>query len=78
MWTSEVWVWQMCVCEGDTRARVRRMVGHASTWPACHQGHLDVAKYLCERGGERLLMLTMNVSAVHMLCLASQLGFCNH
>ncbi len=29
-----------------------------------------MVKYLCERGGERLLMLTDNVSALHMLCVA--------
>ncbi len=34
---------------------------------------MDVAKYLCERGGERLLMLTNNVSAVHMLCVACRM-----
>ncbi len=31
---------------------------------ACQEGHLDVAKYLCEVGGERLLTLTANVSTV--------------
>jgi hypothetical protein len=29
-----------------------------------------VVKYLCERGGERLLMLTDNVSVLHMLCVS--------
>ncbi len=31
---------------------------------AFQEGHVDVAKYLCEVGGERLLTLTSNVSAV--------------
>jgi hypothetical protein len=29
---------------------------------ACHAGHLDMVKYLCERGGEKLLMLMSKVS----------------
>jgi hypothetical protein len=29
---------------------------------ASQNGHLEVVRYLCERGGEKLLMMTENVS----------------
>ncbi len=31
---------------------------------ACQEGHLEVAQYLCERGGKELLMLRNNVSHI--------------
>jgi hypothetical protein len=53
--------------------RVRAQNGASCLLIACQRGLLDVAKYLCERGGERLLMLTTDVSVVHMLCVACRM-----
>ena len=52
------------VCEGVTSVRSCVQNGWSCLFIASHNGHLDVAKYLCEVGGERLLTLTDNVSAV--------------
>ena len=47
----------MCVCVG-----VDVQNGASCLLAASQDGHLEVVKYLCERGGERLLMLTNQVS----------------
>jgi hypothetical protein len=36
--------------------------GESCLYAACEMGHLEVVKFLCERGGEALLMLTRIVS----------------
>jgi hypothetical protein len=36
--------------------------GYRSLCAACESGHLLTARYLCNRGGEELLMLTQKVS----------------
>ena len=36
--------------------------GESCFHSACQEGHLEVAQYLCERGGKELLMLTRYVS----------------
>ena len=60
----------------------REQIGHTCLHTACKNGHVDVAKYLCERGGERLLMLTMNVSHCLLACTcffeAYVCQVCNH
>jgi hypothetical protein len=40
--------------------------GRSCLYIASKQRQLDVAKYLCEVGGERLLTLASNVSAVSL------------
>ena len=40
---------------------------------ASHKGHVDVVKYLCAQGGEKLLMLTSDVSVC--FCMGMQVRF---
>jgi hypothetical protein len=53
---------RLCGCVMSVRACVQD--GWSCLLIASEKGHLDVAKYLCEVGGERLLTLTQNVSAL--------------
>jgi hypothetical protein len=44
---------------------------------ACEKGRLDVVEYLCERGGEALLMLQDKVCVCHLSCTDYRLlAFC--
>ena len=56
MWGTRVYAIVMCACVQD---------GWSCLLIASVNGHSEVVKYLCERGGERLLMLTPNVSEVY-------------
>ena len=53
-----------------TVRRVRVQNNASCLYIACQEGHLDVVKYLCERGGEKLLMLTTMVS--ELVCVGVQ------
>ena len=48
---------EMCVC-----VCVCVQNGWSCLHVASHKGHVDVVKYLCAQGGEKLLMLTSDVS----------------
>ena len=46
--------------------------GESCLYAACEGGHLKVVEYLCELGGEKLLMQTNEVSE-HGVCMYAQL-----
>ncbi len=45
---------------------------------ACENGHVGVVKYLCEQGGEELLMLTDKVRLYTMLKVQIRLSICSY
>ena len=61
-------VTQSCACLQD---------GWSCLHVACEKGHVDVAKLLCEVGGEQLLMLTDNVrlECCSVVCCGCKHGF---
>ena len=54
--------------------------GRSCLHKACKAGSLEVVKYLCERGGEKLLMLTSNVrsSCLFCVCVRVCLSLCEY
>ena len=56
-----------------TERRVHAQVGTSCLYIACTNAHLNVVKYLCELGGEKLLMLTNNVSELRGVSVRGRL-----